>query len=247
MPDTVLYLAHTGDDGSLGTTSLEALSAAKSTADALGASLVVGLVGGDVQSAADSVAACGAESILGVSGDEFAVSRYATDAAATEAIIKHALPDVVIAPQMPRFARALPGAAQRVGGRIDTHVAAIDTDGGLSIQRWYYRQRMVATLSREQRPWILLVESGVFPAFDGAPGSANVENVAVDAPTTRTKVIGTEAPDADAQTIRPEADVLFVAGAGWTKKQTDGETHVDVAEKHILGFVNGAKASLGSS
>ena len=28
----------------------------------------------------------------------------------------------------------------------------------------------------------------------------------------------------DAQTIRPDAKLLFVAGAGWTKKQTDGQS-----------------------
>ena len=33
-------------------------------------------------------------------------------------------------------------------------------------------------------------------------------------------------PSSDAQTIRPDARLLFVAGAGWTKKQPDGQTHV---------------------
>jgi electron transfer flavoprotein alpha subunit len=41
--------------------------------------------------------------------------------------------------------------------------------------------------------------------------------------------------------------LLFVAGAGWTKKQSDGQTHVPEAEKLILGFLNQTKASLGSS
>ena len=36
-------------------------------------------------------------------------------------------------------------------------------------------------------------------------------------------------------------------GAGWTKKQMDGQIHAKEAEKHILDFLKFAKASLGSS
>ena len=42
----------------------------------------------------------------------------------------------------------------------------------------------------------------------------------------RTTVTGVREPEADPQTIRPDAQVLFVAGAGWTKKQADGKTHI---------------------
>src|SRR4029079_5009099 len=58
---------------------------------------------------------------------------------------------------------------------------------------------------------------------------------------------GVQAPAADAQTIRPDAKLLFVAGAGWTQKQTDGATHTEEAESLILGLLHGAKASLGGS
>jgi len=47
----------------------------------------------------------------------------------------------------------------------------------------------------------------------------------------RTTVVGIREPKADAQTIRPDAELLFVTGAGWTKKQADGQTHVPEAEK----------------
>jgi electron transfer flavoprotein alpha subunit len=60
-------------------------------------------------------------------------------------------------------------------------------------------------------------------------------------------VLGVREPAADAQTIRPEADLLFVAGAGWTKKQADGQPHVKEAEQLILGCLKVARASLGSS
>jgi electron transfer flavoprotein alpha subunit len=56
-----------------------------------------------------------------------------------------------------------------------------------------------------------------------------------------------EAPSADQQTIRPDAQLLFVAGAGWTKKQADGQVHAKEASDAILTFLDTAKASLGSS
>jgi electron transfer flavoprotein alpha subunit len=49
------------------------------------------------------------------------------------------------------------------------------------------------------------------------------------------------------QTIRPDAKLLFVAGAGWTKKQSDGATHADTAEQIIMGFLRASQASLGGS
>jgi electron transfer flavoprotein alpha subunit len=63
----------------------------------------------------------------------------------------------------------------------------------------------------------------------------------------RTTVLGIREPKADAQTIRPDAPLLFVTGAGWTKKQADGRTRVAEAEKLILDFLKVTRASLGSS
>src|SRR5207253_7910724 len=41
--------------------------------------------------------------------------------------------------------------------------------------------------------------------------------------------------------------LLFVAGAGWTKKQADGAVHGSEAEQLILDFLQTAGASLGGS
>ncbi len=43
------------------------------------------------------------------------------------------------------------------------------------------------------------------------------------------------------------APLLLVAGAGWTKKQPDGQTHVPEAEALILGFRHATRAPLGGS
>jgi electron transfer flavoprotein alpha subunit len=250
--ETILLLAHTESDGSLAKSAREALRAARTLNQALaGSSLVVGLVGETVQAAADSIAACPATKYFGVAGKDFASSRYATDAAATEAICKAAQATIVVAPATSRWNRVLPGVAQRLGGRVDTHVTGISSTPtpGVGVNRWYYRQRMEATLTRAQRPWFLLIDPGSQTACECGAGTAKVEAVAVNLPDNckRTTVVGVREPKADAQTIRPDAQLLFVAGAGWTKKQADGQTHVPEAEKLILDFLKLTRASLGSS
>jgi electron transfer flavoprotein alpha subunit len=249
--ETILFLAHTETDGTLARAALEALGAAKTLNAALpGSTLVAGLLGANTQPAANQIASCGAAKFLAVTGGDFAASRYATDAVAAEALCKATGATIVVAAGTARFNRCLPGVAQRLNGRADTHVSGLAAaDGKVAIHRWYYRQRMEGALSRTQRPWFVLVDPGSQTAWSGASGAAAVEAVAVtlaDA-SRRTTVTGFREPAADAQTIRPDAQLLFVAGAGWTKKQADGQAHVPEAERIILDFLKVSRASLGSS
>jgi len=242
--ESILLLLHTEPDGALAKPALEALTAAL----ALGGELTVGLSGASVQPAADRIAGCGAKRILGVVGEAFGQPRYSTDAASAEALARAAGSPIVLAPSTSRWSRALPGVAYRLGGRVDTHATAIgERDGVPAVTRWFYRQRMEAVLTRTLRPWVVLLDGGCVPAWDGAAGSAAVELVPVEAPATRTTVTGTRSPQTGEQTIRPDAKLLFVAGAGWTKKQADGAVHSGDAEKLILGFLRATQASLGGS
>jgi len=249
--ETILLLAYAESDGSLAKSAREALHAARTLNKALaGSSFFVGLVGENVQAAADSIAACPATKYFGVAGADFGQPRYTSDAAASEAICKAAQATIVVAPATSRWARVLPGVAQRLGGRADTHVTGVIEAGGQPmINRWYYRQRMEATQTRTQRPWIILIDPGSQTACECGSGSAKVEAVAINLPDAcrRTTVMGIREPKADAQTIRPDAQLLFVTGAGWTKKQADGQAHVPEAEKLIRDFLRLSRASLGSS
>ncbi|MGO8767135.1 MAG: electron transfer flavoprotein subunit alpha [Limisphaerales bacterium] len=249
--ETILLLAHTETGGSLAQSAREALHAAATLHKSLaGSKLVVGLIGENVQAAANSLAACPAAKYFGVSGMEVNQSRYATDAAAAAAIGKASGATIIISPATSRWARCLAGVAQRLGGRADTHVTGVTvTDGKISLHRWYYRQRMEGALTRAHRPWFILVDPGSQPACQCGGGTAAVENVPVQFSDAcqRTTVTGVRAPAASAQTIRPEAPLLLVAGAGWTKKQSDGRTHLPEAEKLILDFLKNSNASLGSS
>ena len=234
--ETILFLSHSD----AGKPALEALAAAKE----LGGTLVVGLFGADVQAFANEIAGCGATKFLGVAGPEFAQARYASDAAAAEALVKAAKATIVVVPATSRMNRIVSGVAHRCGGRADTHVTGIT---GGNITRWYYRQRMESLQSRAQRPWFIALDPGCHVAWNGAAGTAATTPVTVKLPEMRTTVTGVKAPEASQQTIRPDAKLLFVAGAGWTKKQADGQTHVPEAADLILGFLTATKASLGSS
>jgi len=238
----VLFLAHTEADGSLGKAAAEALGAAKG----LGGELVVGLFGAEVQKAADCVAGCGAAKFYGVAGAEFATARYGSDAAAAEAIAKAAGAEIIVAPSTSRMSRVAAGVAQRLGAKVDTRLTGLEAaDGKIIATRWFYRQRMLGKIERDARPWLVTVDSGCFPPCEAA-GSATVEMLSA-APATRSQVVEIIAPAADAQTIRPDAKLLVVAGAGWGKSQADGQKHVDEAARLILGLLSATQASLGSS
>jgi electron transfer flavoprotein alpha subunit len=242
--ESILVLTHADDTGAaLTKASLEAVTAGKELSEWLGAELKVGIVAAQPQSLSKGLQ----HAVLAVQGEPFAQARFATDAAACEALCRAAQATIVLAPHSSRFARVMAAVAHRVNGQIDTHVTAIGGAESVEASRWFYRQRIEAVLARDARPWFLMLDAGTHAPCSAGPEESNVVIVPVDIPATRTSVTGLRVPRHDAQTIRPDAKLLFVAGAGWTKKQPDGHVHTDEAGKLILDFLAASGASLGSS
>jgi electron transfer flavoprotein alpha subunit len=245
MMESILVLTHVDEGNSaLTKASLEAVTAGLDLASRLNAPLTIGIVSPDPKNLSESLPPA---RLLAVSGEAFAQPRYSTDAAACEALGRAAAASIVLIPSSARFARVAAGVAHRLGGFIDTHITAIGGTDTVEASRWFYRQRVETVLTRDARPWFLLLDAGTHTAFAGAPGSAQVEQIAVNLPALRTTVSGIRAPMHDQQTIRPDAKLLLVAGAGWTKKQLDGQIHAVEAGQLILGFLRASGASLGSS
>jgi electron transfer flavoprotein alpha subunit len=244
--EKLLVLTHVDESGALSKASLEVVAAGVESAGELGASLTIGIVGAQTDAAERQVAGVAAR-VLTVEGEAFAQARYATDAAACEALARTAEATLVFAPASSRFNRVVPGVAYRLGGFADTHITALGKGEKLEATRWFYRHRVEAVLSRKTRPWFLLLESGMSAPFSASEGEPQAERVAVALPEQRTIVAGVRAPKQGVKTIRPEAKILLVAGAGWTKKQPDGLVHAAEAETLILEFLRLADASLGSS
>jgi electron transfer flavoprotein alpha subunit len=249
--DSLLVLTHADESGSaLTKASLEAVTAARNLVARLGAELTIGIVAANPRHLSHALQSA-APRLLAVSGDEFAQARFASDAAACEALCRAAMPTIVLAPQSSRFARVMAAVAHRLGGVIDTHITAISGAQSVEAARWFYRQRIEAVITRNQRPWFLLLDAGIHAPFVADPSQphAQPDEIAITAvlPELRTQVTGFRSPKVDQQTIRPDANLLFVAGAGWTKKQPDGQTHVQEAARLITQFLSRSGASLGSS
>jgi electron transfer flavoprotein alpha subunit len=250
MGNRILFIAHVDEpDKTLPKVAYETLGAAMELAQQCGDTLTIGLIGREVRGAVESIAATGA-SIVAVAGAEFEHPRYASDATALEALCRAVSPDIVIAPGTSRFMRVLAGAAQRLKAHIDTHITSVElNDGAVTAKRWLYRQRMEAVIRREARPWFLVLDPGCHAVWSGAPGSAQIDFLKVDLleSSKRTTFREIRTPSSSTQTIRPDAKLLFVAGAGWCKKQADGKTHPAEAETTILEFLRNSGASLGGS
>lgn len=174
---------------------------------------------------------------------------FAQDKPALAEAIKTSGADIVLLPGTSRVRRAIGAAALCAGAQVDTNVVSLAVDGeAVTAQRWLYRQRILVTFSRAARPWVIVTDPSLFAEISAKAG---VEPAALDpAPATssRTKVNGLVAASGGGEsTIKPDAKLLFVAGAGWTKKQADGATHLDEAASTITGFLAKSGASLGSS
>jgi len=228
----------------------EAVAAGRDLAALLSAELHVGVVGDDVAGAVAELGGAVGTPVIAVEGEPFGSSRYATDAAALEAIASQVGPTWIVGVGSARMSRVFAGLAARLGGRADTHACGWAVDGGiLTITRWFYRQRMKGVLTRTQRPWAILLDPGVVSPWVGSGASPTVEKIALEVSEDRlrTRVVEVLEPPASERTIIPDAELLFVAGAGWTKKQADGNVHLEEAEKSILGFLRLSHASLGGS
>jgi electron transfer flavoprotein alpha subunit len=244
--EPILVLTHADDSGAaLTRASLEAVTAGKALAARIGAPLIIGVIAADA--AAANILADAGTLIFAVAGAAYAQPRYASDAAACQALCRAANAMIVLAPHSARIARVAAGVAHRLDGVIDTHITSLGDGDTIEASRWFYRQRIEARLRRESWPWFLLLEPGTNAPYQGTAGTAAVESISVDLPALRTTVSGLRAASAGEQTIRPDAKLLLVAGAGWTKKQPDGQVHATEAGALILGFLSGTHASLGSS
>ena len=174
---------------------------------------------------------------------------FAQDKPALAEAIKTSGADIVLLPGTSRVRRAIGAAALCAGAQVDTNVVSLTIEGeAVTAQRWLYRQRILVTFSRAARPWVIVTDPSLFAEICAKAG---VEPAVLDpAPATssRTKVNGLVAASGGGEsTIKPDAKLLFVAGAGWTKKQADGATHLDEAASTITGFLAKSGASLGSS
>ena len=174
---------------------------------------------------------------------------FAQDVPALAEAVKASGADVVLLPGSSRVKRSAAAAALRAGAEIDTNVVDVEVaDGKVVARRWVYRQRIFTTFSRAARPWVIVTDPSLFDELCAKVGAEVGTFTEPAAAPSRTTVNGVESAGTGGEsTIKPDAKLLFVAGAGWTKKQADGALHFDEAAATITGFLGKSGASLGSS
>ena len=174
---------------------------------------------------------------------------FAQDVPALAEAVKASGADVVLLPGSSRVQRSAAAAALRAGAEIDTNVVDVEVaDGKVVARRWVYRQRIFTTFSRAARPWVIVTDPSLFDELCAKVGAEVGTFTEPAAAPSRTTVNGVESAGTGGEsTIKPDAKLLFVAGAGWTKKQADGALHFDEAAATITGFLGKSGASLGSS
>ena len=81
---------------------------------------------------------------------------------------------------------------------------------------WGWDDSRTAAQQARLEAWLRGVGASRLVIVECGAGTAKIESVIVEVPEswTRTTRIGIREPKADAQTIRPDAQLLFVAGAG---------------------------------
>ncbi len=186
--------------------------------------------------------------IIALTHDD-ALSTFAQDVPSLTDAIKNSGAEVIIAPGTSRMKRSLPAAAFRAGAEVDTNVVDVTVEGDKVLaQRWAYRQRILSTFTRTAKPWVIITDPALFAEITAKLGVGETVEVKAYAVETRTKVNGYQAAGTGGEsTIKPDAKLLFVAGAGWMKKQADGAEHLDAASELIKGFLGKSGASLGTS
>ena len=180
---------------------------------------------------------------------ETLTGTYAKDAAALANAVKAAGADVVLFAGTSAVRRSVAAAALRAGAEIDTNVVDATLAGeAVTVQKWAYRQRILTSFTRAAKPWVVVTDPSLFGEICGKLGASAEALPACGDVETRTVQNGLQAASGGGEsTIRPDAELLFVAGAGWTKKQADGAVHLDEAAAAITGFISKSGASLGSS
>ena len=174
---------------------------------------------------------------------------YAKDVASLAAAVKDCAAELVVVPGTSAVRRSIGAAALRAGAVVDTNVTSLKVEGGeATAQRWAYRQRILSTFTRTAKPWVVVTDPKLFDEIvSGLDGAVKVAVKPLDTATGTVQEGIVQAGGGGESTIRPDSPLLFVAGAGWTKKQADGALHLGEAAERIKGFLAKSGASLGSS
>ena len=218
----------------------EAVAAARSLADDLGASVVALTLGtpGSAE-AAKELAAYGADRIVSVESDE--LSLYSPDAAVgmIESLSGELSPAAIVFPASAQGKDLSARVAGRLRRSLASEVTELGAEGGsIVVTRPVYAGKAYARLRFTGSPALISIRPNVFPAVEQA-GTGTLESVALPAAEARSRVTGTEQGARDRLDVR-EADIVVAGGRG-----LQGPERWGILEELVEAL--GPQATLGAS
>ena len=155
-------------------------------------------------------------------GRALAQSRYATDAAAAEALVRAAAPRSSLRPAPLAWTRGPRRGAARWAGRHARHACSIGR-GASALAGFTASASKPCSHAASGLGFCCSIRLylGHAPGEPHRRSRRRGDCYPANPPSSAC------ARQSEEQTIRPDAELLFVAGAGWTKKQNDGQPHVE--------------------
>jgi electron transfer flavoprotein alpha subunit len=234
MPGVLVFIE--SKEGKLKKVSREVLSIGRKLAEATGGELAA--FSTDASAAAEA-GRLGAARVFVAATDTYLTEPLT--AALIEAI-GQAQPDVLL------FGGTSNGRdlAPRVAARLDAGVASdVDrlewADGKLKARRPVYSGKAFATVEVTGKPAIATTRPNAFPAESPGDGTAEVVNIAVDAASSRTKLLETRVPEAGEMPL-VEADIIVSGGRGL--KEAQNFSHIRDLARAIGGAVGASRATV---
>ena len=230
------------NDGKISRIGWETLTAAQKIGSDLGIDVSAAVLGKDAKAMADSAAGKQADTIYAASNA--ALENYTPDGytAALEQVIAKAAPAYIFVGHSYQARDYVAKLALRINAKIISDCIGYKVDGGsLMLTRQVFAGKFNADYSFSGNgPYIATFQAGAFSADGLQPGSAKVEEVAVDLSGTeiRTNVLDIF------QGVKQEVDLSkaeVIVSAGRGLKEKDNMALVEGLAKALGGDVSGSR------
>lgn len=239
QPATVLVVAEAAADGTLRPVSLEMITAGRTAADLLGASLTALLIGSGVESAAHALSAAAVDRIL--VADDPALAGLPPEAATT-AVAQAAEQTAAAAVLMPGTTAGrdyAPRLAARLGVGLAADVVAFGAEAGtLTATRPVLGGRVQTTVRLLALPVLATVRAGSFPKSEAAGQNHQPEPLALDLTANDRRVRLVETASKESGPANLELAEVVVGGGRGLKEPANFRLVEELAD--LLGGAVGA-------
>jgi len=241
MANTILIVPE-AREASLRKVSFELVTVANELAQTLGGDVQAALVGNDLAASAQAIATTGIARVYTVDDSALALFAPETYTTALTEIIRKVEPSIVLFGAT-GFGKEL-GArvAARLGwGLVADCVSVKMQDGALLVTRPIYAGKAMATLRAKTLPVMVSLRPNIFPPAPANASAAPIENLAVNLPAPRARVIEKVKKEAVAVDL---AEAKIVVSGGRGVKNAEGFAIVKQLAETLGAAVGSSRAAV---